>query len=57
MFQDASGQMVRAALATDIPRNGKLVVDYSRWSVERPKAIRAYVQGGGKQTPVKVVVR
>lgn len=57
MFQDASGQMVRAALATDIPRNGKLVVDYSRWSVERPKAIRAYVQGGGRQTPVKVVVR
>ena len=57
IFQDASGQLISAALSTAIPRNGKLVIDYSRWSTQRPRAITAYVQGGGKRTPVKVVVR
>lgn len=57
IFQDASGQLVTAALSTAIPRNGKLVIDYARWSTQRPRAISAYVQGGGKRTPVKVVVR
>lgn len=57
MFQDSSGQLVSAAISANIPRNGKLVIDYARWSTQRPKAIKAYVQGGGEMRPVKVVVR
>jgi hypothetical protein len=45
---------VFADAAVEIPRGGRLIVDYSRWSAQRPRGISAYVTGNGKRNPVKL---
>lgn len=47
---------VYADAKTSIPRGGKLVIDYSRWSAGRPKGVTAYLQAKGSQTKVRVTV-
>jgi len=47
---------VNAELSANIPGKGKLVVDYARWSINRPKGIKAYVVAKGKRTSVRVTV-
>ena len=35
--------MLEAQASTGLPRNGRLVMDYSKWSPKKPRGIRAFV--------------
>ena len=45
-----------ATVQTVLPRKGRLVIDYARWSATRPKGIKAYVLSPAGKTSVKVRV-
>ena len=55
ILQTASGTLYADAEAS-IPRGGRLVIDYAKWSASRPTGIKAYLQGRGTQTKVRVTV-
>lgn len=48
--------VIQAQASARLPRKGRLVIDYARWSPKKPQAIRAFVTARGVQTPVKVTV-
>jgi hypothetical protein len=52
------GRLVRlqAQATTGLPRNGRLVVDYSKWSGSKPRGIRAFVAARGTKTPVRLQI-
>ncbi|MEZ5119195.1 MAG: hypothetical protein R2686_04720 [Candidatus Nanopelagicales bacterium] len=48
--------MLEAQASAGLPRNGRLVMDYSKWSPKKPRGIRAFVQARGKRTPVRLQI-
>jgi hypothetical protein len=49
--------LVDAQATAALPRNGRLVIDYSKWSPKKPRGIRAFVKVRGKKTPVRLQIR
>ena len=48
--------MLEAQASTGLPRNGRLVMDYSKWSPKKPRGIRAFVTARGNKTPVRLQI-
>lgn len=55
ILQTAAGT-VNADTQTSIPRGGRLVIDYARWTSARPDGVKAYLQGKGSRTKVQLTI-
>ncbi len=53
-YENGRARTLRTKVSTDVPADGALVLDYSKWSKNRPRALRAYLVVGSSVESVTV---